>query len=149
MEIAVKMKTREGIYSYFKEPFAPHVKEATCRGMNEYCAAWVRDNWGNDSQSLTRYDAVGQPLTFLDDSESETGPTWVARHLILKNTTASMTVQARSLISGPNFPVPVARNMLYCKLISPAKVLEWMLVDGLKKHLYWIPNTIPDEEDLD
>jgi hypothetical protein len=58
-----------------------------------------------------------------------------------------MTVQARRLLSGPDFPVPVARGMLYCKLISPAKVLEWMLTDGLKKHLYWIPNTIQDEED--
>ena len=142
------MKTRQSIYSYFKEPFAPKVKEATCRGINENCAAWVKANLIPGNDALHRYDTVGQPLAFLDDSESESGPTWVAKHLIFKNTTAAMTVQARSLISGPNFPVPEARGMLYCKLISPAKVLEWMLVDGLKKNLYWIPNTIPDEEDL-
>jgi len=30
--------------------------------------------------------------------------------------------------------------MLYCKLFSPARILEWILVDGLKKELYWKPN---------
>jgi len=83
----VKLKSREAIYSYFKEPFAPHVKEATCKEINEYCATWVRDNWGSNNDTLKRYESLGQPLTFLDDSESESGPTWVARHLILKNTT--------------------------------------------------------------
>jgi len=44
-----------------------------------------------------------------------------------------------------NFPVKEAAGMLYCKLISPARVLEWMLVDGLYKNLYWIPSD-PSED---
>jgi len=37
--------------------------------------------------------------------------------------------------------VKEAAGMLYCKLISPARVMEWIMVDGLKKNFYWIPNT--------
>jgi hypothetical protein len=55
-----------------------------------------------------------------------------------------MTVSARALLSPVDFPVPVAAGMLYCKLMSPARILEWMLVDGLKQKLYWVPNTIKD-----
>jgi len=42
--------------------------------------------------------------------------------------------------------------MLYCKLMSPARILEWMIVDGLKKNLYWVPRgdetTTTLEEDV-
>lgn len=29
--------------------------------------------------------------------------------------------------------------MLYCKLMSPARILEWIMVDGLKQKFYWVP----------
>jgi hypothetical protein len=55
----VKLKSREAIYSYFKEPFGEKVKEATCREINEYCAKFVRDNWGTKNDTLQRYDTHG------------------------------------------------------------------------------------------
>ena len=78
-------------------------------------------------------------MKFLEDSESLSGPTWVSKYLIWKNTTEAMTVQSRRLLSGIHFPVKEAAGMLYCKLISPARVLEWILYDGLYKNFYWIP----------
>jgi len=36
---------------------------------------------------------------------------------------------------------------MLCKLISPARILEWMLVDGLYKNLYWVPNEIKNDQD--
>jgi len=35
-------------------------------------------------------------------------------------------------MSGIDFIIPKAAGMDYCKLISPARLLEWVLVDGLK-----------------
>jgi hypothetical protein len=57
-----------------------------------------------------------------------------------------MTVKSPKLISGLHFPVKEAAGMLYCKLVSPARILEWMLVDGLYKNLYWIPNNQTDDQ---
>jgi hypothetical protein len=55
-------------------------------------------------------------------------------------------VSARALLSPIDFMVPKAAGMLYCKLISPARIMEWFLVDGLKKNMYWIPDYPPAEE---
>ena len=38
---------------------------------------------------------------------------------------------------------------LYCKLISPARVMEWILNDGLHKNFYWIHNNITDDTNID
>jgi len=57
-----------------------------------------------------------------------------------------MEVTARRLLSPTSFPIKEAAGMLYCKLISPAKIMEWILVDGLFQKLYWIPNTIGDSQ---
>lgn len=35
--------------------------------------------------------------------------------------------------------VPKAAGMLYCKLVSPARIMEWIMVDGLKQKNYWAP----------
>ena len=56
-----------------------------------------------------------------------------------------MKVSARSLVSPLDFPIKVAAGMLYCKLMSPARIVEWMLVDSLKQKMYWAPNHIGEE----
>ena len=55
-----------------------------------------------------------------------------------------MKVSARALLSPVDFFVEKSAGMLYCKIMSPARILEWMLVDGLKQKMYWVPNTIKD-----
>jgi hypothetical protein len=42
--------------------------------------------------------------------------------------------------------VPKAAGMLYCKLMSPARILEWIMVDGLKQKFYWVPRDGDAEE---
>jgi len=48
-------------------------------------------------------------------------------------------VSSRELLSDIDFVVPKAAGMLYCKLMSPARILEWIMVDGLKQKFYWVP----------
>jgi len=55
----------------------------------------------------------------------------VNREIITQNTTTTFQVSSRALLSPLDFLVKEAAGMLYCKLISPARILEWMLVDGL------------------
>lgn len=49
-------------------------------------------------------------------------------------------MSARALVSPIDFMVPKAAGMVYCKLISPARIMEWLMVDGLKKGMFWIPD---------
>merc|ERR1719454_2406147 len=96
VEDGAKLKSREAMYDYYGEEFpTANVTEAQCQGINEFCLDYVRKHgaWVNDT--LQRYDTHGQPLKFLEDSESISGPTWATRTLIFKNTTEAMEVQAR------------------------------------------------------
>jgi hypothetical protein len=136
-EIGAKLKSREAIYKYFNMTF--DVKEATCKEINEKAMDYVLKNWKGDKAILDRYMKVGQKIEWLEDTESQSGPTWVNRPIITTNTTDTFQVQSRALLSPVDFVVPVAAGMLYCKLMSPARILEWMLVDSLKKNLYWVP----------
>jgi len=49
-------------------------------------------------------------------------------------------------LSPVDFVVKEAAGMLYCKLLSPARMMEWIMVDGLKKNFYWIPNKIKSKD---
>lgn len=51
-----------------------------------------------------------------------------------------MQVGAKYVLSPVDFIVPEAAGMLYCKLMSPARMLEWITDDGLFKNYYWVPN---------
>lgn len=86
-----------------------------------------------------RYEQYGQKLEFVEDTVSESGITWVNQGIIYTNTTDTYQVSSRVLVSPVDFLVKEAAGMLYCKLMSPARILEWILVDSLKKNLYWIP----------
>ena len=92
------------------------------------------------------YDKIGQPIEFIEDTNSPSGILWVNEGSIFKNTTEAYTVSSRQLLSGVDFMVPKAAGMLYCKLMSPARILEWMMVDGLKQKMYWVPRPEDEEE---
>lgn len=100
---------------------------------------YVLENFGGPKSTLDRFAKFGQPIEFLDDTKSTTGITWVNSAIITKNTTDTFQVSSLALLSPVDFFVKEAAGMLYCKLMSPARIIEWILVDGLKKNLYWAP----------
>jgi len=136
-EVGAKFKSREAVYNYFGLPF--NVPEATCKEINLVCLQYVLSKYNGPQSALDRFFKYGQRIEFLNDTESTSGITWVNRPIITTNTSTTYQVSSRSLLSPIDFPVPVAAGMLYCKLMSPARILEWILVDGLKKNLYWAP----------
>lgn len=142
-EVGAKFKSREAIHKYFGLEF--NVAEATCKEINEMAYDYLLKNFNGSKSVLDRFTQHGQPIEFLNDTKSTSGITWVNRQIITKNTTSTYQVSSRALLSPIDFIVPEAAGMLYCKLISPARILEWILVDGLKKNLYWAPYT-PAEE---
>ena len=109
-----------------------NVSESTCQEINQFAYKWVRENWSGDQEVFDLYDKIGQPIEFIEDTNSPSGILWVNEGPIYKNTTESYQVSSRELLSDVDFVVPKAAGMLYCKLTSPARIMEWILVDGLK-----------------
>lgn len=150
-EVGAKLKSREAIYKYFGAEFPgpQNVSECTCQEINQYAYEWVRKNWAGDKAPIERYDSIGQPLEFIEDTKSESGITWINRDIIYTNTTEAYQVSSRKLLSPIDFEVKIAAGMLYCKLMSPARIVEWMLVDSLKEKYYWIPNVHGEDKNDD
>jgi len=48
-------------------------------------------------------------------------------------------MQSLAIPYSPHNLIPQYKGQLYCKLVSPARIIEWILVDSLKMNEYWAP----------
>jgi len=103
-----------------------------CRAINEH-AVRVAEGMAAPS-TLTRYKAQGKGWCFLPDVPTfeSIGPLWVFKDsLKLKENATCMTAASavlKTAIDGKIYP-----GNHYCKVLSPARVLDWMMTDSLKK----------------
>jgi hypothetical protein len=66
------------------------------------------------------------------------GPLWIYNYMTYleeKDSTgrAVMTVKAPMMKTPLNYSISAAAGFHYCKILSPARALEWMMVDGMRK----------------
>jgi len=76
------------------------------------------------STTLSRYQKEGKPFRMGPDVEYSTGVTWQAGGFQFKPEESSVSVQSPVLTSG---------DYLLCKLMSPSRIVEYMMVDGLPR----------------
>merc|ERR1711998_501381 len=97
-----------------------------------------------DSATLSRYKAHGQPYTFGPDIAKSGGPLFLDAGITYKdNGDAGVEIsspmqktdidywQEHFHVPRPSF-IPDPGCFHYCKLLSPARVLEWVYVDSLR-----------------
>lgn len=83
--------------------------------------------------TLARFKAQGKGWCFLPDVPTfeSIGPVWVFKDaLALKENATCMTVASpvlKTTLDGKIYP-----GNHYCKFLSPARVLDWMMTDGVK-----------------
>lgn len=80
--------------------------------------------------TLARFKAKGRGWCFESDKVENIGPLWAQSSLKLKDTVDCMQVTSPVLFSPLNsstFP-----GNYYCKILSPERVLDWMMSDSLK-----------------
>jgi len=142
-DVGAKMLSRENVYAQLGVPF--HGKEASCQEINQATYNTIMDTWDNwvGKHLFQRY---GQPIHFAKDTKALGGPDWVNLGSSYKRTSAGLEVSARALLSPMDFPLKEYAGQLYCKLMSPARMMEWMMIDGIAGSLSYVPNTKASRE---
>jgi hypothetical protein len=111
-----------------------------CRAINQASLDWALAH--ASPKALSRYNSKGQQYRLADDTYAGigvTGPTWIKKALIYTVSADQKYVD----ISAPTFATE-NKNLgdesytntvgyHYCKLLSPARAMEWIYADGLKQ----------------
>ena len=90
--------------------------------------------------ALKRYYKQGQQLKFLEDIQVSSGLSFVYGLVSYTDKDEFLEVQSKTMITDIDAkPVPIfapdgSNCYHYCKLMSPARALEWIYVDSLRKN---------------
>lgn len=139
-ELRAKMSSRQRVY------IAAGVANANfdaldggdwCKFLNQIAYDWARNH--SDALTLKRFDAVGEPLVMgADKVESSGGPSWIWSGLEFHDTVVNGTlvniVRSPMMKTSMDYWIKFSRGFHYCKLLSPARAMEWIYVDGLRAH---------------
>lgn len=88
-----------------------------------------------------RYERRGVKLYAGKDIEHQSGPGWIWSYLNFRrghrqdgngHLKDCMYIDSHTMVTPLDHPVPFAGGKLYCKLLSPAKALDWMYTDSLR-----------------
>lgn len=115
-----------------------------CREINQAALDWAVKRAG--ANSLARYNKLGQKYVMVDDTVAGfgiTGPKWIKMGMIYTSTKGASGKMVQT-ISSPTFTTKNKNNGYepfvetvgyhYCKLMSPARIMEWIYVDSLREY---------------
>lgn len=116
-------------------------KHDICSEINQKAIDWALAKL--PAKTLARYNKIGQTLMVGPDKTTcIAGPCWINAKLswTMDNTNGTATVQgttfptknSNSFPCGENKGLPCDAGFHYCKLLSPARAMEWMFIDSLK-----------------
>lgn len=139
-EIRAKLKSRQSVMlaAGFKNvSFNVTDSGSWCKKINQL-AYNVSVNELSDPVTKTRFMKYGSPMVMGEDQGCmHNGGLWI--YLPMKyswedsggeNTLVLRSVQLSTDIT---YPIGIFAGMHYCKLLSPARVMEWVYVDGLRE----------------
>lgn len=138
-ELRTKLKSRQSMYIAVGRSdvnfTATDVVPSLCKAVNQASYDLALSMAG--PRQLARYKRIGQPLVMGDDIFlGNAGPLWIDNPL--KYNTASdnshVTVQAPCSHTPVDYAISSAAGFHYCKVLSPARALEWIYIDGLRAH---------------
>ena len=140
-EMRVKMSSRQAIMEaagYKNVDFNTSDGFSICKVINEESYDWALCNASN--VTVARFQKFGEPYVMgEDEGPYNVGPLWILDPLKFKKTVSSSgddTIEIRSpMLRTPlDFFIKVSAGFHYCKLLSPARAMEWVYVDGLRDH---------------
>lgn len=153
-ELNTKLKSRQAIYdaaglqnvSFILTDEIPSKGGIgnNCMDINQAAINWALAKLPENTRK--RYEKYGQKLLVDEDlSTCKAGPCWIWDPLRFKRDDDKNIVTIQSVYfateneytypCGETKLIPCSAGFHYCKLLSPAKALEWMYVDGLRNML--------------
>ncbi len=138
-EIRCKMSSRQSIMKAagMKDvDFNKTDGSSICKVINQASYSYALNI--SSKTALERYKKLGQELTFGDDlGPYNAGPLWIwdpLKYKTVTNSDGKKVIEIRSpmMRTPTDYPVELAAGFHYCKLLSPARAIEWIYVDGLR-----------------
>jgi hypothetical protein len=123
-------------------PFSVDEHVSYCREINEASYEWALKE--SFPKTAARYRIMGAPMKFLDDvfpiGGLPVGPEWIDQplHLVEKNGGEWLEVSSPAMpccmaLPGQSCLVILdSQGFHFCKLLSPARAMEWIYLDGLR-----------------
>jgi len=142
-EIQAKLNSPQAVLDAMGETteYDPSSVHDIARRLNEKTITWALENVPEAVRQ--RYLERGIPVVTGSDIPHSSGPAWIWSFLKLQPEiqTDSATGESREvrvvqshILSTPvDHPLTFLSGKMYCKLLSPAKVMEWMYTDSLRE----------------
>lgn len=139
-EIRMKMKSNQFVRSVTSNDAPRDLLETDpltfCRDQNQRIFDQTYAKLPQDIRR--RYDQFGAKFVFVEDKRVQSGRDWVPAPLEF-TLTSQGTVEVRSITLITPLSVPILGDKFagqhYCKIISPARIVEWIYSDGLRPQL--------------
>jgi hypothetical protein len=129
-DVGCKMVGADRIAEQLGVPLPAAAANVTCADINKYA---IEVGLAMASEvALGRFQAAGLPFILAPDATNAIGPLWVFTKIGLAASDKGLTVTSQAIeskIDSSIFP-----GTHYCKLLSPARVLEWAMADALPGH---------------
>ena len=141
IEMRHKMKSKQACYEHIN---GGYVEEDfnICGKINQYTINWAMQS--APKQTLDRYLQYGEYLQVGDDIKCTTGTDWSWTELKESRTCNEDTHKYYTLLTSFYLFTNTTKNGCefgqacgahYCKILSPAHVMEWMYYEGLRFNL--------------
>jgi hypothetical protein len=132
-EVGCKMASAGAIQKALGIGGGSDPRVVTCKDINKAAVAEAVRVLGNHNPvALQRYQTRGRKFCFADDLSPPGGiaPLWIKETLKLVENATCLTVTSYMEFSA--LKSKIYPGNAYCKLLSPARALDWMLTDSLK-----------------
>ena len=131
-EVACKMLTGKRIATELGIEYESSTSRGTCRDVNQH-AVDVAMGLLEGSRALKRYEKHGKKICLGEDFDAffSAGPAWIKESLEIKETDECLSVKSVKIdtaLDSRLFP-----GVHYCKVLSPARVIDWIMTDSLKE----------------
>lgn len=132
IEIGTKLVSREAAFKACGAETSPSLDQGDhCKSINQDAYQLALNV--SSQRALSRFQRLGRPLVMAADKKPTppAGPWWIWNYLSYTDKSSEVEVASWYAFYPLSGPAYGAGNH-YCKLLSPARALEWIYIDSLR-----------------